>query len=417
MRALLVVACFGCATALSISPATPAGVVSAHLRGTSELDSFGNQSAGPGQRGHFYYADGCEDCVFKGDQCGCQPVVEYFACLTKHCHKASDAAFSDKCSVLSNKCATALDIDCKAEKTVCKSKFHQLPTGGLGLSVKVNKDKAFCGPYGKCIGKVVMNVDVFNRPKPPMPVVSVPASPAPAVPAAPGAAPSPAAVAPPAVAPPPPAAPIWLECGLPIGDKANFQKKEDWKICQVEVKADTASCGVPLFKELEIGETKKSYCVITDGMNGKRLTQPYWSAIMNVHKVVNTRNEKAKTAEEDLKEQEEQEAKKEEDMKKGRTEEEKAEAHIKKEVDEAEANIKKDVDEVTGQPPWMADKAERAAKQAEAKQAKGEEKEEKVTKTKAEKKVEYGKNDSELPWMDGKKDSKPAAPTPVKAID
>merc|ERR1719393_66503 len=76
-----------------------------------------------GERGHFYYSDGCEDCVYKAEQCGCQPAVEYLACVTKHCHKAEDAQFQEKCSALATKCGGDLDLKCDAKDTKCYSKW------------------------------------------------------------------------------------------------------------------------------------------------------------------------------------------------------------------------------------------------------------------------------------------------------
>jgi len=115
-----------------------------------------------GARGHFYYSDACEDCFYKATQCGCQPAVEYFACLTKHCHSSNGTRFNKKCTDLGNQCSSELDIDCRGPKTVCESKFNQLPTGGMGLTLEPEGmlDDAFCGPSGVCIGEIHMKANV-----------------------------------------------------------------------------------------------------------------------------------------------------------------------------------------------------------------------------------------------------------------
>merc|ERR1711896_93888 len=97
-------------------------------------------------------------------------------------------------------------------------------------------------------------------------------------------------------------------------------KDEDWKTCRAQVKDGKASCKVGLFKELEAGGSKKAYCVLVDAA-GKRLTSPYWSAIMNAHKA----KPAAKDEEEDEEEEEEKEKKedKEEEKKEKKRKEDK----------------------------------------------------------------------------------------------
>lgn len=379
MRALVVALSLGCATALSIktSPASK-------------------------PEGHFYNADGCEDCVYKGEKCGCQPAVEYFACLTKHCHPANHTSFAEKCMVIGNKCESDLDIDCRGPETVCRSKWSQLPTGGMGFSVNINKDKAFCGPFGKCLGKIIMDVQIHREEPeaPPAPKVP-PAAPAPALPSSPAAAPAPSL---PVVAVPAP--PVWLECGLPVKAKADIDNKEDWRLCQKEVKGDTASCKMQLFKELEAGGAKESYCVLTDGKDGKRLTSPYWSAIMNVH-------EAAKEAEAAKETEAAPKAEKKEPEKKAEK--------PKKEEKPEEAHLENDD---SSKLPWMVDKekrqaaraAEAAEEQEEKEKAKAVEKaEKKEAKEKAAKEAPKGSDKDKLPWMKGKENEKPPPPPVVPA--
>lgn len=229
-----------------------------------------------GERGHFYYADECEDCYYKFSQCGCKPSMEYFACLAKHCYSSNRTRFADKCAKHGNDCFDELDIDCRGPDTVCEGKFHQLPMGGLGLSLDLNdatKD-AFCGPFGKCIGEIHMKASIHNARKL-LGAVAIVGAPSPSVFSP---APGPAASAP-ALA----VKPVWLECGLPKVSKASVDKKEDWVICQAEAQGDTAACDIPMFPKLKASREKRAYCVLTDGPNGERLTQPAFQDISNIH--------------------------------------------------------------------------------------------------------------------------------------
>jgi len=338
---------------------------------------------------HLYFAKECKDCIYKSDQCGCQPTVEYFACVTKHCEPAKTPAFADKCSARKNKCGSELDIECLGEKTFCKSKFNQLPTGGLGLTVDVNEDDAFCGPFGKCLGHLRMSAKVVRRankesaPKVSLPkVINFVAGPAPAVAGAPAAGPGPApaptfAVSTPAAPKAPPAPPVWFECGLPKVDKPDINKKADWTTSQVEAKDDKAHVKLSLPKTwIKAAEGRKVYCLLKD-KDGKRLTQPAWTAVTNVH-------EKVEVEKEDEEEEEEEEKdEKKEEKKEAKKEDKKEEKAPKEEVK------KEEKEDEFGKPPWMTDKANAklAAKKVEKVEKKAEKKEEKKEK-KIEKKVE-----------------------------
>jgi len=77
------------------------------------------------------------------------------------------------------------------------------------------------------------------------------------------------------------AGPIWLECGIPLIANANIDKRRDWIICSSEVKDDKADCKVPMAATLAAQHTLESYCVLTDGKDLKKLTQPVWRNIKN----------------------------------------------------------------------------------------------------------------------------------------
>lgn len=219
-----------------------------------------------GDRGHFYYSDECEDCFYKAPQCGCKPAVEYFACLTAHCHSSNGTRFNEKCSALSNQCGSELDIDCKGPQTVCESKFNQLPTGGIGLTLDLENthDDAFCGPTGVCIGDMHMKANIHM-----------------------GLQDNASAAGAPAAAPP---AATWLECGRPKVSKADVNNNSQWDLCRAEVavvgEALTAACDLPNTWTLDVAKDKKVYCLLTEGPSGsppKRLTSPAWHYISNAH--------------------------------------------------------------------------------------------------------------------------------------
>jgi len=409
MRVLVLAAVVGLATALPVSPAKPSGTIAAHLRGVSapadkkEVDKKEekpllkpSKTDERGPRGHFYYASGCEDCFYKGEQCGCQPAMEYFACLTKHCYKSNNSVFAEQCTAIGDKCATDININCRGKDTICDSKFSQLPVGGLGFSVDVDEDNAFCGPNGKCLGTIKLSANLHNAPKPkpaPQPK-KVAAAPAPAAPAAPAKD---------------EAAPHWLECGLPKTDHADIEHKEDWTICQTEVKADHGDCSLPMFHELEAGANKKAYCAITDGKGGKRLTQPHYTQVINIHQKPSTAVAAEKPKEEPKKVVPAEKPKQE--PKKALGDAHKAPApkpEAKKEQKVlADAHTKHQL-------PWMAEKEKRKAARntEEAKKAIAENAaEEKAAKEAAAKKAAKGpKSESSLPWMEGKVSDKPPSP-------
>lgn len=338
------------AVSLPTKSAAPNGVISAvSLRGNSPAPAPVSPAApaageykqnmtedGRGPRGHFYYAESCEDCFYKSAFCGCKPAMEYFACLTNHCHAADASKFADKCAALESSCFADVDIECMGPKTVCTSKFNQLPFGGLGLSVILDdaEDKAYCGPFGKCIGKFRMKATIHR---------SVPYG-------------SKAAAAPsPANAP----APVWLECGIPKKSVAEpaFEDKEDWITCQAQATGDVVGCDLPMRSgaALKAEQSEKGYCVLTDGQGGKQLTSPTWVVITNSHE----KTAATKAAGTKVQKKEEKVQKKEEVPKVAKAEEKKevpAEAE-KQSPPKAEKQSKKepakDDNTEVGEPPWM----------------------------------------------------------------
>lgn len=275
-----------------------------------------------GPRGHFYYSDGCEDCVYKANQCGCEPAMEYLACATKHCSSSTDSEFAAKCAAVATNCSAELEINCDGAKTSCKSKYNQLPEGGIGLSLDLSvvDDDAYCGSKGACLGTVHMKAYVHNTPgsataPPPAPAaattVAAPATPGipPAIhsfsPLSPvsgnGSLPTAtfvdaattapvfhvaASAAGPAPAPAGADNGVFLECGMPKVPLPVVDNQTHWTLCRAPVVNGVAGCDLPMVSVLKPSATIEAYCLLTDGTQGnppKRLTQPAWHAITNVH--------------------------------------------------------------------------------------------------------------------------------------
>jgi len=419
MRTLLLAAMLASASAAMIAHLRGAPEVEKKEEAKSMLNPLKTDERGP--RGHFYYAKTCDDCFYKAPECGCQPAVEYFACLTKHCHDSKTDFFAEKCTTLSNKCFKDINLKCHGPDTVCSSKFNQLPTGGLGFDLDIDEDDAYCGPHGKCIGEIKLKAHIKNGPKEEKEAVTAlnvtVASPAPgpaaaASPAPASASPASAAVVKPVKEEKKEKQEIWLECGLPKKDHADIDDKHDWILCQKEVKEEKEKCKISMFSELEAGAAKKAYCVLTEGKDGKRLTQPHWSKVINVHKKPKASNATAavaKNSEEPKAKAPKPEAKAEEP----KAEKSKPAAPEKDEKpkEEEEPLVMGDTHKL----PWMVDKSERAAKRKveeaeDAKKEKEEDEKEKVVEKKAEKPATLVKDDSGLPWMKGQASDKPAPP-------
>lgn len=233
-------------------------IVAAYLRGTSNSTASKESSSDDdrGPHGHFYYAEKCEDCVYKETQCGCQPAMEYLACVTKHCHASNSSEFGKKCQKFGSTCSAELDMDCSSSKTACEGKYHQLPSGGLGFAMQLKEDRAFCGPYGKCIGKVHMKIDLHL---PSVLQMSGKITPGHAETVTPDTT---------------------LECGLQKATDAASGNKTQWNLCHKGIVSGKAVCHFELSK-LSVSKGKEVYCVLTKGKDGERLTQPAWHILNN----------------------------------------------------------------------------------------------------------------------------------------
>lgn len=325
--------------------------------------------------------------------------------MTKHCSKSNSTAFADKCAKHGNDCFGQLDIDCRGAATSCKSKYFQLPEGGIGLSADLDhaEDDAYCGPWGKCIGKIHMKVNLHSFPKLTKAVEPV------AVVAAAAPAPAAAAVAPaPAAAGPAPAAPaavvvvkeeaaadVWLECGLPKVDRADIDLPGDWITCEAKAEGDKAACDIPMDISLKAAKHTKGYCLLKEKSTGNRLTQPAYTKVINVHGKTDVKDVPVKAA-----------APKPEPAKPAKEKEVVAEPAKEKEVVAEPAVAHADDDTKL---PWMKDKeARQAARAAEAKTkpapVKAAVKKTPEAPPSPEEAIEemHEADNGELPWMKGK---------------
>lgn len=242
--------------------------------------------AGPPERGHFYYANKCEDCYYKVPVCGCRPATEYFACLTKHCDAANSTMFGEKCSHMQDRCSSELDIQCNGPDTVCESKYNQLPEGGLGMSVDFAQadEDAFCGASGKCIGDYHMKVSIHSATLSLATGITSLSVPAPAPVAALAPAPAVNFAGSPSQAMKTASATAILECGLPKVTNAKIDEPSHWSICTAPASGVEAGCDIPMVSAIQAGESKQGYCVLKDGIDdSKKLTQTVWFRVSNTH--------------------------------------------------------------------------------------------------------------------------------------
>jgi hypothetical protein len=148
-------------------------------------------------------------------------------------------------------------------------------------------ENAFCGPFGKCIGNIHMTVLIHKAPEP---AASLPpraesskdaASKQPCAQSGhigETAASKAVEVGGGAVSH---TASAWLECGLPKTNTADIDRKEDWILCTSEVQGESASCDLPMMAKLEAAQAIETYCVLTGGKGGRKITQPVWRNIAN----------------------------------------------------------------------------------------------------------------------------------------
>merc|ERR1719446_1698147 len=93
--------------------AKPADVFSATLlRGSQAAQAARSQKVDTKSElpsGHLFHAKECRDCYYKGMQCGCEPAMEYLACLTEHCYTSDQPKFTEMCSVVQEHCDAELE--------------------------------------------------------------------------------------------------------------------------------------------------------------------------------------------------------------------------------------------------------------------------------------------------------------------
>jgi len=184
--------------------------------------------------------------------------MDYLACLSTHCYPSDQSEFVNGCASIQSQCYSEVSIDCRGPATECKSNFHQLPLGGLGLTWDPSKfvEDAFCGPFGQCIGEIHMTVNIHGSQAAAASTVakeeeSLPCEDSMTVKVA-------------------PKKPMVLECGLPKHAKADIDKPWDWTTCSSAVVGANAACDLPMIAKLEAQQSLESYCVLTDGQGGKR---------------------------------------------------------------------------------------------------------------------------------------------------
>lgn len=167
--------------------------------------------------------------------------------------------FSSSCGKMASVCKETLDVTCSEKEAQCEGKFHQGTDSLIGLTIDYDKleSKAYCGPFGKCVGEVNVAVKVHK-----------------------------------------PAAGVRLECAmekrpgnelvmiqkghvgtrLRLGIGLNSSKLEG---CAAKVESDEAGCTMPMPKELPSGESIEGACQLVEDATGRILTKGAWFSIKN----------------------------------------------------------------------------------------------------------------------------------------
>lgn len=153
----------------------------------------------------------------------------------------------DHCTKISYACGNELKILCHGQNTTCEGKFHQRSAGIIGVEdIKADllASNAYCGPSGKCIGSLHMEVNVHSART---------------------------------------AEPTWVKCAVAKMSEAEVNNTEAWEYCTNKVSGSTAACDVQLAHVQAGVAPVKGYCILTNGKDGQRLTKPTWVAMKNHH--------------------------------------------------------------------------------------------------------------------------------------
>jgi len=160
-------------------------------------------------------------------------------------------------------CKTELDVTCSVEEAKCDGKYHQGTEGIIGLTIDYDKleSRAFCGPFGKCVGEVVVAVNIHK-----------------------------------------PAEGVRLDCAMEnhYGDESqqmvmmqkrkylggrlssNFSKKLEG--CGQRIEGPEAKCTMPMPKHLPSHHSIEGLCRLVEDETGRILTKDAWFKITNPNK-------------------------------------------------------------------------------------------------------------------------------------
>lgn len=179
---------------------------------------------------------GSDNCT-KDVQCTCKSVFDYLNC--------SGGPELEPCGLFAEHCQKELEVECSHNETTCMGKFHQTFGGTMGLSIDTEKlaENTFCGPHGKCLGKLEIKASIHR-----------------------------------------PESGTRLECKLPKVPGAPEEDAAAWLNCSAEVMGDTGECTIHMVPELARGSQLEGSCWLTNGDKGSRLTRSAHFAVRNRYK-------------------------------------------------------------------------------------------------------------------------------------
>jgi hypothetical protein len=177
-------------------------------------------------------------------ECTCDGSLQFLACVEQNCPGGA----AERCTKLSamDWCGPELDLVCNGLQSTCKGKFHQAHDGIVGLTVldKHLGDSVYCGPHGRCLGELNVEVEIHKTWALPNDVEGA-----------------------------------GLECEMANGKKCTGPVEPGDGL---EGHEGTAACKVSMVHRLAVGDKLKGRCWLTQG--DAKLTTEAWFAVANDHK-------------------------------------------------------------------------------------------------------------------------------------
>lgn len=184
----------------------------------------------------------CDCPTVPGDQCTCGGSLDFLKCVHTKCSAGEcdcpKDVFESECSALAGSCSDELEFNgCDSLHTSCQGLYSQAADGVIGLTLDTTHlwEEAFCGPHGRCTGKIHVQANVYR-----------------------------------------PETGAWLECVVPTGEgNKTFH-------CSKEVSDDGAAmCKLKIPSNIAPDDAVKGHCYLTDGKHGTKLTKDAFFIVRN----------------------------------------------------------------------------------------------------------------------------------------